>query len=335
MYVAACGPRARKCWQTSVAFGCEPQARQWWLSRNDAVRAAWMCEGGDCCPAYAAWQMAAAWRQWRRRTLSHDPTAVNALAQESEEAARVESSTIGRRLVLTRLASARARNARTARDLAVAAGLADIFAKVDATIASAAAQGCAMFGSLVAACDAAEAGRRAKAQRKATRLANEAALEEERRRPFVEGLAADSRGYHAVERFLHVRRRRGVTELLVRWVGDHPDEWVRQTSLEPSVQQEAARWARHVLGYVRSGQVRTVRQPHARFRRLLRGEDVGLCVTSLVKRARGAAAFYDFSDERPRKCTRVLEPPSEMDLRGETWRQEEAAEGRAPKRRRL
>ena len=101
------------------------------------------------------------------------------------------------------------------------------------------------------------------------------------------------------------------------------------------MQQEARTlWAWHVLGYVRRGPIQTVLQPHARFRRLLRGEDVGQSLTSLVKRTRRGTAFYDFSDERPRKCARVLDPPSEMDLRGEQWRREEADEGRAPKRRR-
>ena len=82
---------------------------------------------------------------------------------------------------------------------------------------------------------------------------------------------------------LHVRRlRSGALELLVRWAGEHPDEWVRQSALEPSMQKQAVRWARHVLGYVRRGPITVVRQKGVRFRRLLRGGDVG----SASRRAR-------------------------------------------------
>ena len=242
---------------------------------------------------------------------------------------------VGRRLLLSRMLTAKRRSERAARDAAVASGLEAVLRNVEKLIGAAAKQGSGLIGGLIANCERAEAQRAARKQRERARRARVLAAEAAQRRDIDEGLAADHRGFCAITDILHVRRlRSGALELLVRWAGEHPDEWVRQSALEPSMQKQAVRWARHVLGYVRRGPITVVRQKGVRFRRLLRGGDVGSASTSVVKRPREGGDFHDFSDERPRKCARVIDPPDHMDLRGGLWRRSDAgAGGQGPMRR--
>ena len=331
-YFVACGPRAHECWQAATWFGCTQAVIAGLLQGCGPPRAAWVTDGDGGMRAFDAWQCARAWFESVVRVAAPDARE----ARRGGDARDVDAACGGsRRLLLTRVLTARRRHEIAARDAAVACGLEAILRSVEKIVGAAAKQGSGLFGGLLADCARAEAQRVARKQREQSRLANVLAAEAAQRRDLDEGRAADHRGYCVIESILNVRKvRGGGIELLVRWAGDHPDSWVRQSALEPSMRVQAARWARHVLGFVRSGPIQTVQQAGARFKRLLRGCDVGRARTSLVKRPRGGGSFHDFSDERPRKCTRVVDPPELMELRGELWRNgAEVVGGAVPKRR--
>ena len=126
----------------------------------------------------------------------------------------------------------------------------------------------------------------------------------------------------------------------MRWAGLHDDTWEPYANLKPAFKRAARLWARAVLGgpagnSTTFGARQGGRFARARFRRLVRGLDRGGGGTSYVQRAATSVFPAELADHAATHWTRVIaDPPAEMELRGEAWRQEPAARGRGVKRRR-
>jgi hypothetical protein len=97
-----------------------------------------------------------------------------------------------------------------------------------------------------------------------------------------EGEQPDRAKGWAVERILTVRAHGAGLQVVLRWAGQHDDEWVPYARLRLALQREAKQWARTVIGRRQVpfrgrpyGAARSAKQAAARFKRLVRGVDRG------------------------------------------------------------
>ena len=351
-YVAARGPAA---WRRSC-LGVPLAARR---QSVDAVRDEWET-GGDGVRALEAWQRQRAWWRWlewlaREGEGSHSGQWWD-LWLDTWSGSESTRAAVGAQAVqwLAKLTTrARAKRAKEASE--VKAWLDGVVRRVEREVVRGMRIYGQLLGGLVRAADRAEASRK----RKAAGAAGSGKAAEARAARLDRAAHGEAplRGTQWAASILYVQRTAGGgRRVLVRWAGQHSDQWRTYAQLNKPMQRAVCKWQRGVFDGskatprvcsprwssqptrvqpARRGVEAATRQAAARFKRLVRARDRGSTKPSLVDQPSMFFARLPEEDGRGRLGKRViLDELGDMDLRGEQWREEVAARGRAPKRRR-
>ena len=369
-YVATCGPRAWTEWSEGRggemgegASGRGDVVRGKWVAEAVVRRVGkeWVADGeGDGLPSHDAWQLVQALQAWLRYNEADGHT-LEPWARGRGAVGRVGSAA---RAFLAATTTARARAAQSRREEEVARCLQRMVKKVASRAVKAAAaearhdaevRGC--LSRLIARVESeakrgegiwlgilARTAKRCAETRAVRRVAARVLKSGSEGAPIPGDPSAVAQAtagdYHTVERLLAVERRgRSGVWALVRWAAVADDSWVRRRDLDASSQRLADKIMRST-GRVKAAPsfARPPPRREAATRRREQLQRLRMGDGRSVARGGSAAGapmeLGEAAEGRAVKRGRVIaDPPAEMDLRGDGWRQGVAARGRGVRQR--